>query len=193
VSFILFTEKISLVLLALLFAVQCLARTRVRRAVLWFWVSALAGIFGTLGYWTYLQYALWSAGGLGKLSLPPYQPISYFFRYAAERFFAPWGIALLAALGVIAVTRWMNCRYEERFFEPEEPMLIGLCFFLSGYPTLLFYLPLMFVLGILLSLLYAVFRRGRAPLYYWWVPLAFFAILLKSYVLPISLLNFFII
>ena len=189
---ILLTEKITLAFLVVLFVVQCVARPRVRRTLPWFWVSAFVGIFGVLAYWTYLQHSLWSVGGLGKFSLPPYQSLSYFVGYVAERFFAPWGIALLAGFGVAMVSRWMNRSYGARFFEPEEPWLIGLCFFLSGYPTFLFYLVLVFAAGFCLSLSYTLMRRGRAPLYYWWVPLAFSAIILKNYLLPASILNFFI-
>ena len=87
--------------------------------------------------------------------------------------------------------RVMNERHDKRFFEREEPLFFALGIFLSGYPGFLFYILTVFLIGILLSLYYAVMNKGRAPLYYAWFPAALFAILITNWAVPESFLNFF--
>ncbi len=152
----------------------------------------IAGIGGILASWAYLVYAGWRGNGLGKFFLPPYQPPGYFFSYVGERLLAPWGIALVAGLLAMWLAVRMNRKYGERFFESDEPTLIGFCFFMSGYPAFLLYLVAMFFVGTGVSGFYQMRGWGRAPLYYWWVPTAVFVIILKTYVIPASALDFFI-
>ncbi|MBI2623596.1 MAG: hypothetical protein HYW65_03415 [Candidatus Liptonbacteria bacterium] len=187
-----FAEKVGFVLLFAAFVVQCAAHPRFPLALRRVWAMGIVGIGGTLASQAYAVYAGWQGSELGKFFLPPYQPFAYFFGYVGERLFAPWGAALAAAVLAVWIARRMNQRYGGRFFESEEPMLIGLCFFMSGYPAFFFYLAAMLVVGAGVSAVYQLHGWGRAPLYYWWVPVALSVILLKVYLVPQSVLTFFV-
>ncbi|MBI3589446.1 MAG: hypothetical protein HY093_03510 [Candidatus Liptonbacteria bacterium] len=150
----------------------------------WIWILSGVLIFSLLTYWSYLQYELWSGeGGFGKFLLPPYQSIYYFFSYVGVRFFGPWILAFFAAILVSRLAKFLNRRFEERFFEPEEIELIALGTFLAGYPGFFFYLALILTVGVLFSAFYLLLSKGRLPLYYFWIPLAIFAIIMKIWFL----------
>jgi hypothetical protein len=185
-------EKVGFVLLVAALLVQCTARPCFPRALWRLWAFGVAGIGGILAAQAYTLYAAWSGNELAHFFLPPHQPLWYFVRYVGERMLAPWGVSLLAAALAASVARWMNRRCGGRFFEPEEPLLIGLCFFLAGYPTFLLYLLVMFLAGAMASAFYELRGWGRAPLYYWWVPVALSAIILEQYIIPESVLNLFV-
>ena len=188
----LLTEKIGLVLLIAACVVQCAARPCIARALRRLWVMGVVGIGVVLVSWAYLVYAGWRGSELGKFFLPPHQSPGYFFSYIGERIMAPWGIALVAGVLVMWIAGRMNRKHGGRFFESDEPALMGFCFFMSGYPSFLLYLVAMLLVGAGVSALYQVRRWGRAPLYYWWVPVATFVIILKTYAIPEGMLNFFI-
>lgn len=153
-------------------------------------LSVLAVAFGAL-YFSYAQYHVWELSPVGKYLLPPYESLSYFIGYVGSRYLLPSAIALLAAI-VFGLAAWyLNKRYDERFFEREEPTLFALGIFLTGYPGFLFYIPLMLFFGALLAIGYTLTRKGRAPLYYLWLPLAIFAILIKVFLVPREILGQF--
>lgn len=186
-------EKIGLILLIAAFAVQCVApRSRFARVLRRLWVVGIVGIGGVLVSWVYFTYAGWQGSELGRFFLPPHQSPGYFFSYVGERLLAPWGAAFIGSLLAIWFAGRMNRKYGGRFFEEEEPALIGFCFFMSGYPSFLFYLVLMLLAGTGVSAFYQICGWGRAPLYYWWVPVAVFAIILRTYIIPESFLNMFV-
>ncbi|MBI2888642.1 MAG: hypothetical protein HYY10_01835 [Candidatus Liptonbacteria bacterium] len=185
-------EKVGLALLIAAFVVQCAARVCALSAIRRLWLMGIVGVGVILASWAYLIYAGWRASELGKFFLPPHRSPEYFFLYVGKRFFLPWGIALAAGFLVLWLAARMNRKYGGRFFESDEPALAGLCFFMSGYPAFFFYLPAMLFVGVGVSVVYQMRGWGRAPLYYWWVPTAVFVIILKTYVIPESVLNFFI-
>jgi hypothetical protein len=63
--------------------------------------------------------------------------------------------------------------------------------FLSGWPGFLFYIVVILFLGVCLSIIYTIKNKGRAPLYYFWLPGVLIVILLENFILPKSILNFF--
>jgi hypothetical protein len=79
---------------------------------------------------------------------------------------------------------YYNQRYDERFFEKEEIPILGLGIFLTGYPGFFYYIALVLIAAVIESVYFTVRKRGRAPLYYIWLPLAVFAIILKNWLLP---------
>jgi hypothetical protein len=123
--------------------------------------------------------------------LPPYQSINYFYAYAGYHFFAPWLISLAAAIVISRLAGILNSKYGERFFENEEIWLMRLGIFLTGYPGFLFYLVLVLLAGVALSSVYTILKRGRAPLYYVWLPLAIIVLIIKDFLVPVSILNIF--
>ena len=155
-----------------------------------FWTTA-AFIFASLLLITIYQYIVWRHDPVSKFLLPPYQGIYYFLQYAATRFFGPWLTA--AAIGLVAwyVTRRMNARFDDRFFEDDEPCIFGFAVFLAGYPACLFFIVFMFIAGLLWSLGYAILGKGRASFYYLWFPTAMFAILYVHFLLDHAYINIF--
>ena len=187
----LLTEKISLIILGLTMGAQVFRRSLLVQYVKSVWRLSVLGIFGILGYWTYLHYETWSANSFTKAFLPPYQSFGYFYSYVGSRLVAPWLIALLAAYLVSGIAARLNKRFGGRFFEEEEVRFISLGTFLSGYPGFLFYLIFVLSSAVILSFFYTSMGRGRAPLYYLWLPLAIFAIIVKNWLLPGELLSQF--
>ncbi len=185
-------DKFSIVLLGLILGAQVCRRSFFLRYAAFAWRLSAAGILGVSLYWAWQQYRLWQADALLKFFFPPYQGWGYFFSYVSQRIFAPWLISLLAAIFISRVAGFFNRKYGERFFESEEIPLMALGIFLTGYPGFLFYLILIFIGGILLSTFYFLFSRGRAPLYYFWLPMAISAILIKNWLIPQPWLDIFI-
>jgi hypothetical protein len=140
---------------------------------------------------TWLQYQAWKGDPLNKFLLPPYAPRSYFINYVGSRLFAPLLVAILAGLLAGFAAQALNRRYQERFFEPEEPFIFALCVLSTGYPVFLFFILLIFLVGALWSGAYQFSGRGRAPLYYLWLPTAILAILIVHYFVSASMLASF--
>lgn len=187
-----FEDKFSLILLGLILGAQACRRSFCLRYVNFAWRLSMAGIFSASLYWAWNQYQLWKASELSKFFLPPYQGIDYYIFYVGQRIFAPWIISLVVAVVISRVAEFFNRKYGERFFESEEIPLMALGIFLTGYPGFLFYLILIFIGGILLSTFYFLLSRGRAPLYYFWLPMAISAILIKNWLIPQAWLDVFI-
>ncbi len=147
------------------------------------WGVSGAVIFGTLLYWSVIQFEIWQSSELTKYFLPPYQGISYFISYVGVRFFSPWAVAFLASFLISRMANFLNKKFDERFFEKEEIRLMALGIFLTGYPGFLFYLLTILILGVLVAGIYTTLTKQRLPLYYFWLPMAFFAMIIKYWFL----------
>jgi hypothetical protein len=146
----------------------------------------------SLAIWRSWQlYSSWLTSPINKFLLPPYTSFSYFARYVGTRLFAPFVVSLGAALLGGYIVSLLNRRYEERFFEKEEPYFFALCILCAGYPTFLFFIILFFLVGLIWSAVYQVSGKGRAPLYYLWFPTAILAILIVRFYLPVDILASF--
>jgi len=185
-------EKFSIVVLVLSWGAQIFRRSLFSRCIKPIFVFSVFGSFCSAVYSAFLQYYAWKGNKFSVLFLPPYRDWSYFLSYVGFRIFSPILVSLFFALVFKFVCEFLNRRYEERFFEPEEGWLFAFGIFMAGYPGFLFYIPLMLVVGLFASLFYNFLGKGRAPLFYAWLPVAIFAILLKSSI-PQSALNFLII
>lgn len=182
------SEKFSILILILSIGVQLANRSFFRHYVKLTFYAGFLAQFGAAFYFTFLQYQTWK----GTYFLPPHRGWSYFISYSGLRFFSSITAALLSALILKFICERLNRHFEERFFEREEGWLLALGIFLSGYPGLLIYIPLMLITALILSVIYGLAGKGRAPLFYAWLPAAIFAILIES-LLPQSFLNSFII
>ena len=181
-------HQISVFILGLALGVQIFSRPFLVRRRKWFWWGSAVIICAGALFLVWTQYRMWAAGEPGKFLLPPYRSIGYFFSYVGHRIFGQWLLSFLAgALGGYAAYR-LNRRYGLRFFEDEEPWLFAMGILLAGYPGFLFYIPLVFLVGVLLTLAYTILRKGRAPLYWLWLPLAIFAILITNWYVPKEIL-----
>ncbi len=159
---------------------------RFSKMLRWFWIISALIILSIQTYWSVAQYWAWKTNPLSQFFLPPYQSISYFLGYVGVRFFGPWVLSFIASLMVSWLAKFLNRRFDERFFEKEEIELIALGTFLTGYPGFLFYLATILIAGVLFSIFYFLFSKGRLPLYYFWMPFAISAIIIK-----IKFLSFF--
>lgn len=152
-------------------------------------IAAIISIFGNAGYQSWQQYQLWKSDDLGKLFLPPYQDFNYFVFYARTRFFNPYLLSLFFGIGFLWAAKKLNKKYQERFFEPIEPYLLGTAIFLSGHPLWLFYLIILLIISLILSLVsgrWSMVNGHRLSLYYFWLPVAIFTIIISRWlaVLP---------
>jgi hypothetical protein len=184
-------DKFSLGFLLIIFLIQLFKRDLLKK-ISFVWVFVILGIFSAGIFYSIKQYLLWQNDPFAKFFIPPYRNISYFLQFVGLKFFAPWLLALAMALVFYFVALWANKKYDERFFENEEIPMASLGFFLSGWPGFLFYLILILICGLILTLFYTLKNKGRAPFYYFWIILAILVNILK-FVLPKSLLNFFVI
>jgi len=149
-------------------------------------------IFILLFYQSFKQYQFWSQNEVSKHLLPPYQSINYFIFYVATRFFVPYLISLVVAILFFFAAKFLNKKYEERFFYPEEYYLGALAIFLMSHPGWLFYLALLIVIYLIIHLVALTQnnadsnaeQRGmvrRISLYYLWLPTAIFVIIIINY------------
>lgn len=131
-------------------------------------------------------FNLWLGHEFGKLFLPPYQDFTYFYFEALTRFFAPYIASFVFAILVLYVASWYNRKFDNKFFEKEEPYMAALSIFLTGHPGWILYLFVTFGAYLVFHTLIQLrpsMRGERLPLYHFWVPSAVFVILISEYVL----------
>lgn len=144
-----------------------------------FFISVI-GIFSLASYWTYWQYKIWDSSELTKAFLPPHRSIGYFLSYTLINFYFRELIALGVAILAIVAAKILNKKFEERFFWPAEPWILGTAVFLTGHPWLWIYLIGFFAIYLLITALYSMFRKsGRVSSYYLWIPVALIVILIS--------------
>ena len=160
-------------------------------------------IFILLFYQSWQQYQFWSQNEVSQYLLPPHQSINYFIFYVLARFFAPYLISLAVAVLFLFSAKALNKKYDERFFEPEEPYFGALAIFLSAHPGWIFYSALLIIIYLITHIValarnYAdsnVDRRGketlsyRLSMYYLWLPAAIFVIIIQRWLETLPLWN----
>ena len=169
--------------------------TNPTRIYKYFFLVAISLFFSFFVFQSFQQYWVWAGNELSKNLLPPYQSANYFIFYVFTRFFAPYLISLAAALVFLFLTKILNKKYGERFFEPEEFYLGASAIFLSGHPGWLFYVVFLLAIYVLIqlfstaksSILNSKFSPVRVSLYRLWIPTAIFVILIQRWLelLPI--------
>ena len=137
-------------------------------------------------YKTRQQFLLWQNNAPAMYLIPPYQDINYFLKYSFYVFFAKPIIALLAALIFLGLTKFFNRKFQERFFEPEEPYFGALSIFLVDYPGWLFYLALLIFVYLIIHLSLVIShsssaKKNRISLYYLWFPVAICVIIMQRW------------
>lgn len=183
------SETISLILLGVTWGVQLVLRPLLNWMIAFSWRAGALAIFGVASYFMYLQYDIWRSNPLGKFFL---SDTWYFFDYAGTRFLAPWVLAFVVAILAGRLVGVLNGYFGERFMEQEEIPLFALGTFLAGYPGFIVYFVMMILGALVLTVIYAIRKRGRAPLYFLWLPVAIFAILIKTWLVPKAVLEQFI-
>lgn len=141
--------------------------------------------FGYLFLITYLQYNIWKGNDLTSGFLPPASDWGYFIKYSFYRFWIIYLVSFFLSLLFIFIGDYFNKKYQERFFESGEVYLGGVSILISGYPGVVFYI-IVFFLIFLISSLFFYFIRGnnfRLSPYYLWMPTAVCVILTSIYFL----------
>jgi len=154
--------------------------------ILFFVVVATVVIYYV--YLTYSQYLLWhNSDGIAKYLVPPYTSITYVLSYYLARFAMYYMISLLISLIFLFAAKHYNKKFQDKFFEPEEPYLGALAIFLLGnrdwnYAWILYLISLL-VFSALGSAIFCNWlkKMERFPLYWLWLPTAVFAILIMKF------------
>ncbi|MCL5012268.1 MAG: hypothetical protein M1320_02485 [Patescibacteria group bacterium] len=131
-------------------------------------------------YFSVRQYYEWSVHAPGLL--PPYTSFSYFIMYIATRLWAPYVVSALCGFVWWISMKFLNARYENKFFYPDEFLFAPLALFFVGYPGVLLYIVSFFALYILWSAGQTIWQRGlaRVSMRYLWIPLALCVILIQQ-------------
>lgn len=169
------------------------ARFSNRRNGLLIFGTALFLIFGFAFYNSYAQYQAWLSNGFTKTFLPPYQNLDYFIYYSRYHFFNQFLLSGLMGILFFFGAKFLNRKYDGRFFEDIEPYLMLTALFLSGTPGWLVYAFVFFAVYLLASMVYTFYEvvlkkreSPRLPFYYLWLPSSLSTIILEP-VLKISL------
>jgi hypothetical protein len=175
----------SLLVSALLWLLSLDGRSRFwleRWIAYFFWLVVACALLHDF-YLAYQQYQFWAQGGATRYLLPEYQP-RFFIIYTASRFFADEIVALVLALFWLGTLKRVNAQSGGVFFERGEPHLAATAFFLTGFPGLLFYIPLLAFVYFLwhVWVLKRKKRRGeRLPLYSLWPFVGLATILISEF------------
>lgn len=139
-----------------------------------------------VAYFTYFSYLQYQAFQLGVMRYIFETPTGwqYFLSYTRMNIFGSYLVSLIAALGFLGLAIFFNKKFNERFFEPEEPYLGALAIFLIGYPGWLFYLGILIMIYLINHLL--MLKKGtlvvqRLSLRYLWLPTAILVSLIINF------------
>jgi len=133
-------------------------------------VAVVSRVFYSL-FLTMVQYWIWSKDSVGAilLEMPLREAgnfsflegkLSYFLFYALERYWFDLALSLLASLIFFIFLKFLE-KYRERFFDQGETVLGGALAFVVGWPQILIFVGLSFLVVVGLSIIRMVERRGR--------------------------------
>ncbi len=196
-------ENFSLIVLAIVFGAQVIGyfKIKIRAFFDWLvkfsWPFSLVVVFGYEFYLVILQYIYWSGSPFTQVFLSPY----YFLTYVTRMLVGQSVIAFLAAILFWQAAKFLNKRSSERFFEKEELEIFRLAIFLTGYPAFLIYFIVLILAFLIFNLALSIYHiiaekaslsgLPRFPLYFFWLPTAIFAIIIKSWLDSKGILLFF--
>lgn len=182
----------SIFVLAFAFLAQVFSFFRKREAAKFFRFVFLISVVLVLAYFVYLifaQYILWrDSGPPSSFFVPPYQSPLYVINYHFIRFGIYYLISFAAAFAFLFGTKYLNKKFDERFFEKEEPYLGALSIFLLGNPILnhawIWYIASVLFIALLFTTYYKLLAKEnrRFSLRFLWLPLAIIASLVFSFI-----------
>ena len=152
-----------------------------------FWLAAVF-VFLLYFYLVYAQFIAWRDGGeLLKRLVPPYQSVTYVFGYHFTRFALYYLISFAASVLFLSAVTFLNKKFNEKFFEKEEPYLGAIAIFLLGNPlwrfAWIYYLIALLAVAFVGSLVvsHVLKKSERFSLYYLWLPVAILTLLLVKF------------
>lgn len=101
---------------------------------------------------TFGQYYVWSGGPPSQYLLPPYQPIGYFVSYSWMHFWFGFFINIGVSFFFYLFLRFLVLR-KSVIFRKEEAEMVFLGALLSGWPGVLLFVPMVFILTFLAAVL----------------------------------------
>lgn len=99
----------------------------------------------------YFQYFIWKGSVLSSFLLPPHQSISYFLRYSFTHHLATFLLTAVSAIAVFLFLRFFRKKFEGRerkFCKEGEEYIFFSGLFLTGWPLLIPYMFLSFILPV---------------------------------------------
>ena len=126
-------------------------------------------LFGGIGFclisnianflvFSWFTFILWKSNNISRYLLPPYQPY-YFYKYAFFHFGFSFVLALLFASFLLFPLFFLF--YKLSFSTKQEITLAFLGGIISGWPNIILYLALTFVLALILS---AINRKNKVSI-----------------------------
>lgn len=178
---------ISIVFLVILFGVQIFLRSFLSERIKG--VGGIIGVvyIGVLLVYSHLQYYGWLSNGITELLLPPYTSIFYFLQYVFFKIWFPHIVSFLFAVSAFCMMKWMNKKKKGILFFDDEYYIAAIAIFLSGYPGVLVYIPLFFLVYAFI-LIFQRRKYERFSSYFLWFPVALCAILVSKFILEGTIL-----
>lgn len=174
--------QIQLALLLIVGGAQIFLRSfslRVARII--YWIAAGLSFFWA-AHTSYIQYLVWKMSPLGKLLLPPHESIFYFIQYVGWRFFSSVFVLFLFSILFIFVSKTMNKKGGNRFFEDDEIYIAALAVVNAGYPQVLVFFVSFALIFLIINIIFTAIRgtEFRVSPYYLWIPAAVVAIIISE-------------
>jgi len=143
-------------------------------------------IFYALGL-SGLNYYLWKSQEFTNKFLPPFTPISYFFRYSFQYFYFEIILRIVFSLTIFFALDFFNKKFKEKFFYQEEKYLASLAILVLGWPVSFFYLFFVLFLGIIYHLILILFlkKNTRVSFLMFWPIVALLTLFLNDIILKI--------
>lgn len=144
-------------------------------------LCSVMGVMFFLVVQSYSEYQRFSGGLLGFLERK--EGLLWFFPYIRFHIWNTYIVSLLIAGMAFLLGRWWNVRAQGILFKDDELWIMATSIFLIGYPGILFYIPMVLLVGFVGSLLLRIVLKHheRFSLYYVWAPVALFGILIIHY------------
>lgn len=158
---------------------QLFFREKLKKHASRFFLYSAAIVFLYLLYIGFLQFREFQTGIMAPV-LGTKSGFLWFLDYTRLHYWNEYLISLPVALLAAYIAYYFNRKYQERFFEREEPFLAALGILLVGYPGFLFYLPLALFIPSVASAIF-VKRGERLPLYHFWIPVAIIVLLVIQF------------
>jgi hypothetical protein len=144
-----------------------------------FWIVLISIVIQSI-YLSAVHILIWNSSPAGKAFLPPTLPWSYSLNYVFYHYCKRNLFTIISALILLFVVKFLNKRFEERFFYPQEPYLMSLGILWSPWPGgIVVFLGVVLITFLIIQIINIFsFKKERISMLYLW--------------LPCSLLSFFI-
>lgn len=140
-----------------------------------------------------LQFYVWKyGGGFSQYLMPPYQPITYFLGYSWQHYIMLPFIGLLVS-GLLVLYFWvLNKIFKKQYLDFEDMLILVSGALIVGWPNLVAYLTIAFVLTLLriFYLFYIKREIQRVPITSALIIAAFITLLIGDYLVGILSIGF---